>query len=277
VYKSLKPLGYQFVSFATGFDPTDTGKTDIYLSPFNHMTEYERTLLVNTPLKYFVSKGKELDIYDMSRERALFLFDHLPEVAKLPGPKLTFAHILLPHPPFIFGENGEDVSPHHVAHRWSDGNIYHEHYRGETPYVNGYAAQVSYLIKRVDVMIDQLLKNSPEPPVIIIQSDHGSGLNFNVTNDKLTDHHERMSITNAFYFPDRKYDELYPSITPVNSFRMVLNHVFGTKIERLPDTNFYSTAMTPLNFVDVTDRVRLPLWAVDGKRPVQDDHEASGH
>ena len=33
VVASLRPLGYQFVTFATGFDPTEHPEADVYLSP----------------------------------------------------------------------------------------------------------------------------------------------------------------------------------------------------------------------------------------------------
>ncbi len=50
----------------------------------------------------------------MARERILYLLDTVPQVAGDRAPTFTFAHILSPHPPFIFGENGEDVLPEPV-------------------------------------------------------------------------------------------------------------------------------------------------------------------
>jgi hypothetical protein len=65
-----------------------------------------------------------------------------------------------------------------------------------------------------------------------------------------------MRILNAYYLPGGKSAGLYPTISPVNSFRYVLNHYFGTKFPLLPDTCYYSTYQRPYRFEDVTARVR---------------------
>jgi hypothetical protein len=71
-----------------------------------------------------------------------------------------------------------------------------------------------------------------------------------------TDHTERMTILNAYYFPDSRYDDLYQRISPVNSFRVVLNTFFGASLELLPDKSYFSTWPKPYNFVDVTAKAQ---------------------
>ena len=71
-----------------------------------------------------------------------------------------------------------------------------------------------------------------------------------------TDLHERMSILNAYYFPGGRYEKLYEGISPVNSFRVVLNTFFGARLELLPDKSFFSTWSDPYKFIDVTDAVQ---------------------
>ena len=73
-----------------------------------------------------------------------------------------------------------------------------------------------------------------------------------------TDLKERMSILNAYYFPGQKYEGLYGRISPVNSFRVVLNSYFGAKLRLLPDRSFFSTWPEPYQFIDVTEAVRTP-------------------
>ena len=90
---------------------------------------------------------------------------------------------------------------------------------------------------------------------MILQSDHGSGLRLDMESHEKTDLHERMSILNAYYFPGRSYQGLYPEITPVNTFRVVLNTFFGAGLELLPDRNYFSTWSQPYQFVDVTGSV----------------------
>jgi len=65
---------------------------------------------------------------------------------------------------------------------------------------------------------------------------------------------ERFGIINAYYFPDGKYNNLYNDITPINSFRIILNQYFKEDFSLLEDKNYYSE----YNYVffDVTDDVR---------------------
>ena len=49
-------------------------------------------------------------------------------------------------------------------------------------------------------------------------------------------------ILNAYLLPgvDAK-QVLYPSISPVNSFRQLLNTYFGTQLDLVPDESYYTT------------------------------------
>ena len=66
---------------------------------------------------------------------------------------------------------------------------------------------------------------------------------------------ERLGILNAYYFPDGIYANLYPSITPVNSFRVVLDQFFGTQLGLLEDHSYFSTFDEPYDFNEVTEEV----------------------
>jgi hypothetical protein len=78
--------------------------------------------------------------------------------------------------------------------------------------------------------VESIIKNSSIPPIIIIQGDHGPS-HFDETT--------RMGILNAYYFPEAQ-PALHPSITPVNSFRVLFNTYFGTEFNLLKDTSYYS-------------------------------------
>jgi hypothetical protein len=67
--------------------------------------------------------------------------------------------------------------------------------------------------------------------VIILQGDHGIG---DVMKNK-------MSILNAYYLPGGGDEGLYPTISPVNTFRVVFNEYFGEQYGLLEDKSFYST------------------------------------
>jgi hypothetical protein len=91
-------------------------------------------------------------------------------------------------------------------------------------------------------------------PILILQADHGPGSSQHPLILERSNVLERLAILNAYYFPDRNYEALYPDITPVNTFRVVLNTTFGTDLELLEDRNYASAALgNPLT--DVTHQV----------------------
>ena len=47
--------------------------------------------------------------------------------------------------------------------------------------------------------------------------------------------HIRYPILNAYYLPDDGSSKLYPSISPVNTFRLILSNYLGADLELLPD------------------------------------------
>ncbi|MGO9468898.1 MAG: hypothetical protein ACLQVF_32625 [Isosphaeraceae bacterium] len=256
VVETLKPLGYQFVTFATGFDPTEHPHADQYLSPHPFSTGFERLLIDQTPLRVIWPGHRGSTPSTLSRERIVYLLEHLPDVARDPQPTFTLAHLLCPHPPFIFGEHGEDVSQRFLRYDLQGGGRDGGRFRFPDEFRGAYRAQTAFVTREIEKTIDRILAASPEPPIIIVQSDHGSELYLDRENVDHTDLTERMTILNAYYFPGRRYDHLHQDISPVNSFRVVLNTFFGTSLDLLPDKSYFSTWPEPYNFVDVTAKVQ---------------------
>jgi hypothetical protein len=259
VARTLRPLGYKFVSFSTGFDPTEHPESDAYYTPFPHMSNFHRMLIDGTPLARVIPKASLRDGTSAARERILYLLEHVPDVTRDRAPTFTFAHILAPHPPFVFGEGGEDITASGTPYHLTDGQAFVDKLPGNREeYRRRYRAQAAFITARVQAMVDRILEQSPEPPIIIVQSDHGSGMRLDMTSLERTDLHERMSILNAYHFPGGNYSGLNDRISPINSFRVVLNTFFGAGLPLLPDRSFYSTWPEPYRFIDVTDAVRSP-------------------
>ena len=101
-----------------------------------------------------------------------------------------------------------------------------------------YAYQILYLNKLILSTIDQILERSKRPVVIILQADHGDGkyLEGNTITKQGVD--IRSAILNAIYFSDYTYEDLYPSMSPVNTFRIIFNKWFGANYPLLPDKVF---------------------------------------
>ena len=102
-------------------------------------------------------------------------------------------------------------------------------------YVEYYTYQLDYLNQAILNTIDSILGKSKKPFVIIIQGDHGDEKYLDWNEPDAQGVHVRTAILNAIYFSDGDYELLYPSMTPVNTFRVVLNNWFGTQYPLLTD------------------------------------------
>jgi hypothetical protein len=256
---TLHSYGYTFVSFSSGYPATEIRGADLYLRPIaRHVLAdpFLNAVLDMTPLSALVYRG-QVSAYDVHRARILFALDQLPHISRTGGPKLVFAHLLSPHQPFVFTIDGDPIDPSasfSLRHRtWlvqSD----------EDDYAYGYREQLLYMNKKLLETIDGILASSEVPPIIIIQADHGPDLlagDFARADVEIfRDLRERFSILNAYYLPDGGAELLYPDISPVNTFRVVMNHYFGATYELLPDRCYNATYARPYDFQDVTDQVR---------------------
>jgi len=194
--------------------------------------------------KYFVTAG------DPQRDRVNCKFSELSNLENsFETPFFVFGHIMSPHPPYLFGPNGESVNPEFLsigAASWDNKS--------------GYVNQVQYINKKVIETVDRIFQESDSEPIIIIQGDHGTptqlgggGLRWNNINDDSI--RERTSIFNAYYLPNLDSEVIYEGITPVNSFRIVLNNYLKGDYELLEDKIYFSTYQDMLNFRDVTDMI----------------------
>jgi hypothetical protein len=235
VLSFLRQYGYQIVAFDNGYAETTLHSADILLSDpelpaqGSHRTSIDM-LLLNTTLgkailSYFIDDFIPLQAeFDIHRQRILFMLDELPEIAEREGNYFVLAHILSPHPPYVFGPNGEvrmGVDPFTLLDDYSPDRY--------DPSL--YTDQITYLNNRVLSIIDQIIEKSDTPPIIILQADHGPRSaegNLNVI----------FSILSAYYLPGIDKPTLYPSISPVNTFRVVFNSYFGTSLGLIDDTSY---------------------------------------
>ena len=76
---------------------------------------------------------------------------------------------------------------------------------------------------------------------------------------------ERMMILNAYHLPAVDYNLLYPSISPVNTFRLIFNQYFESEYELLDDVAYYSSRKEPFDFTNVTSRILAVLEITPGE------------
>jgi hypothetical protein len=255
----LNSQGYAVVAFSTGYPLSELRDADAYLSPAWIPNGFQSILMNSTPIPILLELPFLKTQYDMHRERTLHSLDHIADATQIEAPTFVFAHILAPHPPFVFGENGEPIQPGKrttVAGNFTlaDGQEFTSlSVKGD--YVEDYREQLAFITHKVQTVVQEILANSPDPPIIIVQADHGPGSMLDWRSMEDSNLPERLSILNAYYFPTQNYESLHPGITPVNTFRVILNNYFGMDYPMLGDRSYYSTPEQPYLFFDVTEQI----------------------
>jgi hypothetical protein len=251
IARFLKQFDYEYIVITSGFSGFWFTHPDLHLGGKHEVSLLESALLDMTPIN--VAPGGFGDATTRRRDDINGAFDNLRTVAgeTSPRPRFIFVHILAPHPSFVFMADGSRPPWKHNGGIW-DGSDYMEHVGPASEYVKGYLGQLQYVNTQMTATIDTILRQPGLKPIILIQGDHGSKLRLDQNVLAKTDIGEAMSNLMAYYVPDDVKKDLYPSITPVNSFRIVLSDMFAAKLPRLPDDSWYSGYNKPYEFYDVT-------------------------
>lgn len=226
---------------------------DIYLKSGQELDPFHNALLNTTPIPDLQALFDRSDLFDLRRNRLLYVLDQVGRVQALnQSPLFVYAYLEAPHPPFVFGPNGEPTQKGN-RYRHLDGNwLIKPGGMARSEYIRRYRNQLIFINTKVREAINTIIANAKSPPVILIFGDHGPRSELNWEDVNSTNHHESMSILNSFYLPGADKALLHPNLSPVNTFRIVFNSYFGQHYELLPDRSYYSTARQPFRFYDVT-------------------------
>jgi len=179
-------------------------------------SEFLDQVLGKSIIRYFLEKYQQ----DTRRDTVRCTFDVLNEITlKTDGPKYVFSHVYVPHPPFLFGPNGENVIPDHREisglQSW------------ENP--QGYVNQLIYATNEITVVIKNIVKNDPNA-IVIVQGDTGTLTGTDISKKTMKEIYQAHSILYAVRIPDVE-DSDY--MIPVNTYRVIFNNYFNMNYDYL--------------------------------------------
>ncbi|MFC1761614.1 sulfatase-like hydrolase/transferase [Planctomycetota bacterium] len=254
--RCFKDHGYQIVTLSSGYFAAEfeVTKGDVHIKT-GHLGLFVNALIQTTPISDlpFVSMFQ----HNIHRSSILRTFERISNTTSLKGPSFVFAHILTPHPPFVFKANGGNRQPEGWFSGLDGSHLTNLKEDRRKDYMQYYRDQLAFISKQMMSVVTRLLSDSDRPPIIVIQSDHGPGamLNWEDVNDSSIP--ERVSILNAYYLPNGGRDKLYDEITPVNTFKVINNSIWQTNTPLLEDKCFFSTWSKPYRFIDVTSQTNI--------------------
>jgi hypothetical protein len=131
---------------------------------------------------------------------------HLKEgdLASGKEPRFIYAHFMITHPPAMIDRDGKILA-----------------FRRTSP-KEGYLDQIHFANKMIVEMVDAILAKSKNPPIIIIQGDHGSRT---LKGDEWNA--ESYWVFNAFYLPQNTYEAYGNDMTPSITLGKILEQYLG--------------------------------------------------
>jgi hypothetical protein len=255
----LKRQGYKFIQFGSWWNPTRASRTADENVNWHTMPQLQRSYLAQT-LPGALASSLHLVAFDERAnqcDRIRRQFSRLAELPEDPAPTFVFAHILVPHPPFVFDANGKCLSLEEATARSRQKN-----YTDQVIFING---MILDLVRKIQA-------TSKTEPIIVIQADEGPWPQAYAGDERFfgqdissvdwtkvprAELREKMRILNALYLPGQEPAPLHRSMTPVNTFRIIFNRYFGTDLPLLPDRNYVFVDDEHLfTFKEVTQEVQ---------------------
>jgi hypothetical protein len=249
VMEFLKGQGYTVTCLSSEIKSWDMKAVDRSISNEGETSEFLSALLNTTPAPLFFNTSRGSSSYRSHRRDILDAFRALEESPLQKGPFFLFAHLMAPHPPFVFGPNGEAVEPDYLFSKVDADRLHGQNEAAVRDYIVRYREQVAFLNKKILEAVDAILSRSPEPPIIILQGDHGSRAFADLDHPEACYLKENLAILNSYYLPGDGRTLLYPEISPVNTFRLVFKHYFGADLDLIGDKSAWCTWWRPYVFI----------------------------
>jgi hypothetical protein len=248
----LQDLGYRYIHVGSWFDPTrDSSIADEVVHPTQAVT-FASMLTDLTMLPTLLGSAQAARQEDIGRAATAVRFelDELERIRDEPGPKYVLAHLLLPHPPYVFLEDGS-VAPKKAT----------------------FGSQLAFANASLKRFLEPLLAlPEDERPIIILQADEGPyprrivrdvvGFDWSTATDE--DLITKFGILDAWLMPGPEGEAPLPEdMTAVNTYPELFRRYFGARVADAPDRTFLSPKDEPYDLIDITER----LAVAEGRQP----------
>jgi hypothetical protein len=264
VARFLKGQGYRYIHIGSWWDPTEESSLADVNYGVSATSDFLAAFVDTTVVPEVIDRLPRLGIrlpgvdpkgVQAQYDGAIEGFGRILDVADAPGPKFVFAHLLIPHEPFVFNEDGSRVTPAQTRSRTA---------------AQQFLQQALYTNRRLEEIARALLdRPEAERPIVIIQTDEGPNPPRFVANEDTFDWRGatdeelqiKFGVLNAFYLPGLSDTDaaIEPTMTTVNTFRFLFDRYFGADLPLLPDRLYqYRDKSHPYDLTDVTERATPP-------------------
>ena len=258
----LRQQGYRFYHIGAWWEPTRSSPIADEVLSLGKTAEFGSVLKGGTilPTLEKLAGREEPDTPSRAQHRdmALFAIRQVQHLGRTPGRKFVFAHILLPHPPYVLADKGRRVLKEE-ADSTSEAELFDQ--------------QLQYTNELMKRTVASLLDGPDETdPIIVLGADEGPYLcgDDDCVDGSPEQYGIRHGVLRAYYLPGLDYT-VPADDSGVNIFRMLLREYFGADLPDLPNRSYtWPDKAHIYDFQDVTDI--LPLPGGPGYRPPSEQH-----
>ena len=255
-WRALHRLGYRFVFMPSALPATDHNRYADLLVPdprrLSH--EFEAVWLRGTALlpvlewtcARFKCSGGALPYVPETAASYDWKFQMIPGLASAQQPVFLFAHLTVPHEPYVYDAECRHREPYWP--RTDSGS-------SEPAVKAAYLAQLQCVNRKVERLVADIISASRRPVVIMLQADHGHALLgrdvpplADVTPTQVA---ERTDIFAAYRLPGAPRSLVSDSVGPVNAMRAVMRYYYGFDLPPLEEASYWSSAQRPYAFTRV--------------------------
>ena len=253
VIKNFKEMDYKIITFNTFalhlHENPLADKTFCHRDKFLLDNRLADVLARTSIFGYYIERWAEGEL----RQATLCAFENFGNAGNVfDEPVFVWAHVMLPHPPWIFGPNGEEITPGKPLLITDNPEFRDSGWEPKRQYIQ----QVQFANKKTIEVVENILENNRNA-IIIIQGDHGTAWETNWMEPSKEDAWQRLRNFDAIYFPDKdKRDLLLDDRTLVNTFRTVFNAYFESNYELLENKMYWGWNAKPYYFEEMTQYLR---------------------
>ena len=242
----LHGAGYEIVWVDGGFSHIEPRRVDRFVD-HGMPNELELSVLFSTFAGQLVDSAAPDLLSDLHRQRVLATLADATRLIDEPHdqPRFVFVHVPSPHSPWVFGPGGEPRTEQ-LDSFFNDNLGQRAIDRQEA--LRRVFAQATFIGQQAVTQAKSLV-DRPDPPVVVVFSDHGPGTDISFEQPATTDLVERSSNVLATFTPgqERLFDDF---TTPVNILPRLFGGYLGLDVPLQPDT-IYAWSDKALNLFPV--------------------------
>ncbi|MBN8685716.1 MAG: sulfatase-like hydrolase/transferase [Chitinophagales bacterium] len=226
----LRHEGYRFYNYSV-FDfegqPARTRETFLpaktrLITAQTFLSRFDKEIRFNL-ITRFKSAGNLKILTYANRQNNEHIYSLTASLAekKTREPKFVYTHLMMPHYPYFYDSSGLE-------------RPFEKLVEGNQTDTKAYTAYLQYANKKILALVDILMRQSANPPVIFLVGDHG----FRHFTQPAESRYYFMNLSSV-YLPGGNYGGFNDSLQGVNLLRVFLNNSFGQQLPLLPDSSIY--------------------------------------